>query len=105
MDPTVKAVLGSWHWRPDVLLVVLALGAGWWRVRRRRPQVPWQLALSLAGLAVIAVALLSPLDALASLLLAAHMIQHSQGHIIYGVIRTSAPGLSRGQKPSFRESP
>ncbi len=82
MDPTVKAVLGSWHWRPDVLLVLLVLGTlyitGWWRLRCRQPQVarPWQLALYLAGLAVIAVALLSPLDPLGSLLLAAHMIQH-----------------------------
>ena len=82
MDPTVKAVWGSWHWRPDVLLVVPALGTlyitGWWCLRRRRPQVArrWQLALYLAGLAVIAVALLSPLDPLASLLLATHMIQH-----------------------------
>ena len=37
---------------------------------------PWQLTLYLAGLALIAVALLSPLDPLVSLLLAVHMIQH-----------------------------
>ena len=40
MDPTVKAVLGSWHWRPDVLLVLLVLGTlyitGWWRLRHAR---------------------------------------------------------------------
>lgn len=82
MDATVTTVLGSWHWRPDVLLVVVGLGAlyitGWWRLRRRRPQVarPWQLALYLAGLAAIAAALLSPLDPLASRLLTAHMLQH-----------------------------
>ncbi len=82
MDPTVRSVLSSWHWRPEVLLVLLGLGAlyvtGWRRLRHRRPRAarPWQLVLYVAGLVVIALALLSPIDAFASWLFTVHMVQH-----------------------------
>lgn len=81
MDPALKAVLASWHWRPDVALVVAGLGAtyitGWRRLRRRKGATkPGQLVLYLAGLAVILLALLSPIDTFAAWLLTMHMIQH-----------------------------
>jgi cytochrome c oxidase assembly factor CtaG len=51
---------------------------GWWELSRRMPRRfgAGRLAAFLAGLAVIAVALASPLDALAEELLSAHMVQH-----------------------------
>ena len=55
MDPTLKADLASWPWRPDVALVVAGLGAvyvtGWCRLRRRKPKAvrPWRLALYLSS--------------------------------------------------------
>jgi cytochrome c oxidase assembly factor CtaG len=82
MDPTLTAFLASWHWRPDVALVVTGLGAlyvtGWGRLRRRRPRAvtAGQLVLYLTGLVVIILALLSPLDTFASWLLMMHMLQH-----------------------------
>lgn len=75
--------LWQWHWRPEVSLVLLALGAvylaGWWRIRRQgyRALAPvWRLAAYFAGLASVALALLSPLEHLAERLLTAHMVQH-----------------------------
>ncbi|MBI2131220.1 MAG: cytochrome c oxidase assembly protein [Candidatus Tectomicrobia bacterium] len=53
-------------------LVVAGLGAvyvaGWWRLRRRKPRAarPWPLVLYLSGLAVVVLALLSPLDTFAA---------------------------------------
>ena len=82
MDPTLKALLASWQWRPDVAFVVAGFAAayvvGWWRLRRRRPGAarPWQLILYLTGLAVIALALLSPIDTFATWLFTLHMIEH-----------------------------
>ena len=72
----------EWHWRPDVLLVVVSFGTiythGWLRLRRRSAHTAqtWQLALYLLGLAAICLALISPIDALASTLLHMHMVQH-----------------------------
>ena len=72
----------DWHWRPDVLFVVALLGTiyvcGWLRLRQRAVRVArgWQLALYLAALASICLALISPIDALASTLLHMHMVQH-----------------------------
>ena len=82
MDPTLKAVLASWQWRPDVALVVAGLAAvyvtGWCRLRRRKPKAvrPWRLALYLCGLAAIILALLSPLDTFAPWLFTLHMVEH-----------------------------
>lgn len=82
-DLTLKALLASWSWRPEVLLVLVALGSvyasGWWRLRaagHRRLARRGRLAAYMAGLAVVAVALLSLVDHLAHVLLTAHMIQH-----------------------------
>lgn len=81
--PSLGAILADWHWRPDVPLVLLALGAayvsGWRRIRGRgyRHLAPrWRLAAYLGGLVAIGLALVSPLASLAHVLFAAHMVQH-----------------------------
>jgi cytochrome c oxidase assembly factor CtaG len=72
----------EWHWRPDAVfaLIVFAFtyARGWVRLRNQSGHAATksQLALYLAGLASIGVALLSPIDALASTLLSMHMVQH-----------------------------
>jgi len=72
-------------WSFDPLVLVLAAAAiaffvsGWRRLRRRRPELaPWsRLALFVAGVAVVVVGLVSPLDAIAEeYLQSAHMLQH-----------------------------
>lgn len=72
-------------WRPDPLLLVGAIVAGWlylWAVRRvgqRHPDHPasgWHTAAFLSGLAVILVALISPIEAYEDSLFSVHMVQH-----------------------------
>jgi len=74
---------GAWSLDPLVLaLAAVAVAfflSGWRRLRRRRPELaPWsRLALFLAGVGVVLVGLLSPLDAIAEeYLQSAHMLQH-----------------------------
>lgn len=82
LRPYRDPFLPNWNLRPDVLFVVGLVGmicmAGWLRLRRRNLRVmrTWQLALYLGGLAAILLALISPIDALASALLSMHMVQH-----------------------------
>jgi cytochrome c oxidase assembly factor CtaG/polyferredoxin len=82
MNPAVAAALLSWRLDVRLLLLLFVLSAlyvrGWWRLHRERPQryTPARLASFLGGLAVLFLAIASPLDAFASLLLQAHMIQH-----------------------------
>jgi putative membrane protein len=71
----------TWSARPEVaapLILVAGLYAfGWWRLSSRGAAVsPWRVTAAGAGLLALAVALLSPLDALAHALFSAHMLQH-----------------------------
>ena len=66
-------------WNTDILLgaaFVVAGGCYWWAASRRRRADPWPARSFVAGLAVAAVALLSPLDAMSASLGSAHMVQH-----------------------------
>jgi putative membrane protein len=88
MDPVARAALSSWSWRPEVIIPLLILGAlflvGWRQLRARGGRVSgwrtlgasWRPVSYIAGLLVIAVALLSPLDVLVQQLFFMHMIQH-----------------------------
>jgi putative membrane protein len=74
-------VLADWHWRWDVILVLLAFGTiyvrGWLRLRQIGGEAKtFQLIFYILALGAIGCALLSPVDGLASYLLIAHMVQH-----------------------------
>ncbi len=113
MDQASEAVLMSWSLRPAVvvpLLVVAAVYLRGWTAQRRRgsPQmtVP-RAAAFLAGLGVVFVALCSPLDALAQLLLLVHMIQHLLLMFLAPILLWSgAPALPllRGLPAGFRKT-
>ena len=82
MSPTLDAFLRSWPFDPW-LLAALLLPAGvylrGWLVLRRRDPRRWhggQLAAFLGGLAAIFLALASPIEPFAALLLQVHMVQH-----------------------------
>lgn len=83
-DEALQAnLLLQWDWRPEVLLVLLLLGItyslGWWRLWRRghrRLANGSRLSAYVSGLGVLALALLSPIDTLQSLLFSIHMVQH-----------------------------
>jgi cytochrome c oxidase assembly factor CtaG len=71
----------AWSLRLEVAaplaLVTAAYTLGWWRLSRRgAPVSRWRAAAGAGSLATIAIALLSPLDALADRLFTGHMIQH-----------------------------
>jgi putative membrane protein len=83
MDPITKALLFSWDVRYEILLPLTLLGAlqfiGWRRLRQRgagRFANGWRLAAYLTGLALLILALLSPIDVLSGQLFFMHMIQH-----------------------------
>jgi cytochrome c oxidase assembly factor CtaG len=82
MNPVLDAFLRSWPFDPW-LLSSLGLAAwvylrGWLALHRRNPQ-RWhagRLVAFMGGLAVIALALASPIEPFAALLLQVHMLQH-----------------------------
>jgi cytochrome c oxidase assembly factor CtaG len=80
---TPANVWHTWPRDPAVALVLAAAAAGYavglHRIRARagrRVVTRWQVASFWAGLAVVAVALLSPVDTVSEALLSIHMVQH-----------------------------
>jgi putative membrane protein len=83
MDAALSVILLSWSWRPEIILsLVLAATvhlAGRWRLKQRgggQVIAPWRTAAYLGGLAVLALALMSPIDILSRQYFFMHMIQH-----------------------------
>ncbi len=82
MGPTAQAILASWTVDPWVVIALAGAaalyGRGWWALHRQMPErfPRWRLAAFGAGLATLFVAVASPLDAFAGLLLSVHMAQH-----------------------------
>ncbi|MCA9953333.1 MAG: cytochrome c oxidase assembly protein [Anaerolineales bacterium] len=95
MDPVLKAILLSWDWKIEVIVVLALAGTlysrGWWHLRQRsgaaqryrrsvrsrwRLAVTWRLVSYWVGLFSVALALLSPIDALGQQLFFMHMVQH-----------------------------
>jgi len=68
----------TWPTLAALLAAAVVYARGWWALSSRMPERfrKGQLAAFLGGLAVIAVALASPLDTLAGGRLSAHMVQH-----------------------------
>ena len=82
MSPASRAIFAEWS-PPVVLtgtLIVLAVAytLGWFAIRKTRPaQFPvWRLGSFLLGLGIIWLAIASPLDGFADVLLSAHMVEH-----------------------------
>jgi cytochrome c oxidase assembly factor CtaG/ferredoxin len=81
MDSTFEAFLRSWPLDPWVVIPILLTAAvylrGWNDLRQRSRRFgPVQLSCFLAGLACLFLALASPIESFASLLLQVHMLQH-----------------------------
>lgn len=80
--PPAESVLYSWAFQPvpaaGLLVAAVLYSRGWTRLHRQVPRrFPVERLVSfLAGLAVIYIALASPLDAFAGWLLVIHMVQH-----------------------------
>jgi cytochrome c oxidase assembly factor CtaG len=82
MSPTLDVALRSWPFDPRLLAALLLTAGvylhGWLDLRRRAPR-RWhvgRLAAFLSGLGAIYLALASPVEPFADLLLQVHMVQH-----------------------------
>jgi putative copper resistance protein D len=81
--PSFPGVLLEWRMEPIVLLGLVAAAIAWVTLARRvaarhpgHPHPAWRSAAFLGGLAVLAVALLSPIEAYEGQLFSVHMLQH-----------------------------
>jgi cytochrome c oxidase assembly factor CtaG len=82
MDPALTTLLQSWTFDPWLMVpldvcAVLYL-RGWWQLHGQMPQRfgVWRLGSFQSGLLTLFLALASPLERLAEVLLQAHMVQH-----------------------------
>ncbi len=81
--PVAAAANTSWTIDPGPILMILIIGGlylpRWWRIRREdgvAAAPTWRLLSMLIGLALLTLALLSPIDALAQQSFSFHMAQH-----------------------------
>jgi putative membrane protein len=82
-SPQFPGVLLEWRFEPLALVTLLLAAAGYlWAVRRVSREHPanrpprWRTGVFMSGLAVIGIALLSPIEAYEGLLFSVHMVQH-----------------------------
>jgi putative membrane protein len=94
-------------WNLDVPLL-LGLGLAVWAYRRgRRETDVWRARCFTGALAIVAVALVSPLDAVSGVLASAHMVQHVLLLLVVApLLAVSSPGatLLRGTPPAVRQA-
>lgn len=82
MSPTLDACLRSWPWDPWLIVATLGSVAIYFRGWRRLAShgharwSAWRLAAFVTGVLSVFLALASPIEPLAALLLQVHMIQH-----------------------------
>ena len=77
-------LMGAWHWNPLVMAGLATVAwfysqgvkTVWWRSGVGHGITPWQALAFNGGMTVLFLAFISPLDALSSDLLSAHMVQH-----------------------------
>jgi putative membrane protein len=74
--PTLPGLLGAWHLEAPVLAAVVVVAVAYRRGSRTVAVDPRRQVAFGAGLAAVAVALLSPLATYADVLLSVHMVQH-----------------------------
>jgi putative copper resistance protein D len=75
--PTLGRLLGSWSLAPPIALALAAMAVLYLAAARRRSGWPaWRTVSFLAGLCLLAVALMSGIDDYAERLLSVHMVQH-----------------------------
>lgn len=98
--PVPGQLWSDWHPDPLVLLVLLLVGALYWQGRTRSP-VGWRGWCFAAGLGAVAVAVLSPLDALSRALASAHMVQH----LLLTLVAAPLLALSAPAGPLLRGGP
>ena len=82
MSPAVQAVFASWSFPPFLtalnVLAALLYIRGWIPLHEAIPGrfTRWRLACFLSGIAILQIALASPIDTFDSFLLTSHMLQH-----------------------------
>ena len=82
MSDSLQIALSSWQLNWGVLLCTVAVSLiyfrGWIGLHRRQPEkyTTWRLCSFLGGVAIILIAIVSPLDSFANVLLQVHMAQH-----------------------------
>lgn len=100
----------AWTFDPFVIIGLAVAAALYWQGagRRNRPQ-PRRTAYFAAGLAVVAIAVLSPIDAVSDVLVSVHMVQHlllilvAAPLLVMGDMGTVMAGVPRGvRKPLGR---
>jgi putative membrane protein len=93
-------------WQFDPLIVLGLIVAAWWYWRGWHPVGDGRRALGfVGGMLVVVVALLSPIDALAGVLLTGHMVQHVLlVSVAAPLLAWSAPGaaITRGAPAALR---
>ncbi|HEV7734168.1 MAG TPA: cytochrome c oxidase assembly protein [Candidatus Binatia bacterium] len=122
MSPTAQAVLASWTFPPGIVLTLVLTALlyvhGSARLRAQMPaRFPWwRMTAFLTGLVTVLLAVASPLDAFAALLLQAHMVQHlllimvAPPLLLLGapampLLRGLPAGMARGALGPFLASP